>query len=92
MPLALGEGSIGSKDNFFQNTVMLQIKLEGIIYSATLKQTFCMQTPDPGGGSIGQNSTLFRTWSCCKQRGNKYLARRPHPQTQPDPRCQRVKI
>ena len=41
--------------NFFQNMVMLHIKLKGITNAATWYQIFCPQTPDPGGGVKIQN-------------------------------------
>ena len=54
----LGGGVKRSKFNF-QNMVMMHIKLKGIWYAATLKQTLSPQSPpsphpDPGGGSLVQ--------------------------------------
>ena len=65
---------------------MLHIKLKRITNAAKVYKIFCPQTPHPPMGSIGQNSTFFRTWSCCisnlresqmQQHRTKYFACRP---------------
>ena len=43
---------------YIQNMVMLQFKFKRFTSSATQHKVVCLQTPTPGMGSIGQNSTF----------------------------------
>ena len=82
------DGVSRSKFNFFQNMVMLHIKLKKITNAATWKQILSLQTPipqlpSPGNGVSRSNSTFLEhgyvayqiKWNHeVHQNGNNYLA------------------
>ena len=84
----LGIGSVDQNITFFQNMVMLHIKLKRITNAATWKQIFSLQTPipqlpSPGNGVSSSNLTFLEhghvayqiKWNHeVHQNGNNYLA------------------
>ena len=89
LPLTLGVGS-KVQNSFFQNMVMLHIKLNRITDGARRWQLFCQQTP-PLALTLGVGSKVkihlfqkmvmlhikLKTQSRMQQHGSKYFAHRP---------------